>query len=87
MVWGCGRGFLATLSLTEIRTSSFGEETGGSNGAESGSLGGASMFTLALMTVSLSFTPDRWNIKDLNRYDFAVSPDECFMCFCFLSVC
>lgn len=80
VVWGCGRAFLATLSLTGIRTSSLGDETGGSEGAGSGSLGGASMFTLALMTVSWSFAPERWNRKDLYKDIFADPPGEGFIC-------
>lgn len=80
VVWGCGRAFLATASLAGIRTSSLGDEAGGSEGAGSGSLGGASVFILALMTVSSSFAPERWNRRDPHRDVFADPPGEGFIC-------
>lgn len=45
VVWGCGRALLAKPSL--------GEEEDGSKGVGSCSLGGASMFTFALILASL----------------------------------
>lgn len=55
MVWGCGRAFLAMPSLPQIRTASPGDTE---DGVRSGSLGRASMFTLALIAASLSLTLD-----------------------------
>lgn len=54
VVWGCGRAFLATPSPPEMRTLSLGGEVDWSKGVGSGSLGATSMFTLALIVVSLS---------------------------------
>lgn len=59
-----GRAFLATLSLAQMRTASLGdEEEQGSRGGRSGSFGRASTFTLALITASLSFTPEHCGVK------------------------
>lgn len=67
VVWGCGRGFLGTTSLPVMTTSSLWDEADWSKGVGSGSLGGASMFTLALIMVSLSLTPERWKTKSMRN--------------------
>lgn len=67
VVWGCGRAFLATPSLPQMRTASPVDEDNGSTGVRSGSLGWASIFTLALMTVSLSLTPERCEAKGMRN--------------------
>lgn len=53
VVWGCGRVFLAMLSLLQIRMASLVDEGDGSTGVQSASLDGASMVTLALILGSL----------------------------------
>lgn len=53
VVCGCGRVFLAMLSLLQIRMALLADEGDGSTGVQSASLDGASMVTLALILGSL----------------------------------
>lgn len=64
VVWAWGRAFLATPSLPQMRMVSPGDEDVVSIGVQSGSLDGASMFTLALMTLVLK----HWNANHEEKY-------------------